>query len=316
MLMHKTSEIEKDADRAFSGRLPEFLLIGAMKSGSSSLWAYLNQHPEIFMCSPKEPRFFSIDEIYERGIDWYRNCFADARHEQMCGEASVCYTRYPLYSEAAVRISQHLPMAKFIYVIRDPVQRALSHYRHNMQERLIGGNGPIPFDEAVKEDASILTAGHYFDQIARYREHYSSGSFLCIQFEELVDKPARVFESVASFLGISKDSFLDMKMIHANAFGYRIGRRRAFSIRSRLRYLRLNHLVRLLPERIRLRLMAMMTHKLTARIIAHRAARQLNCEIQPEMESAKSFLRNYYMGRNEKLASLVKVGPLLWEQVD
>ena len=117
-----------------SGRLPDFMLIGAMKSGTTTLHAYLSRHPGLFLCTPKEPGFFSRDERYARGLDWYRELFTDAQPEQLCGEASTCYSRWPHFENAAPRIAADVPGAKLLYITRDPVERAYSHYRHLMEE--------------------------------------------------------------------------------------------------------------------------------------------------------------------------------------
>ncbi|NER32103.1 MAG: sulfotransferase domain-containing protein, partial [Symploca sp. SIO1C4] len=76
-------------------RLPDFLIIGAAKSGTTTLYKYLCRHPQICMSNPKEPDFFAIDHIYDQGIDWYSSLFSEARLKQVCGEASTTYTRLP-----------------------------------------------------------------------------------------------------------------------------------------------------------------------------------------------------------------------------
>ncbi|MFN9173847.1 MAG: hypothetical protein ACK58N_04855, partial [Synechocystis sp.] len=72
-----------------SKNLPNFMIIGAQKAGTTALNKYLSQHPQIFMCPLKEPQFFSTDVIYERGLDWYRGLFGEAKPGQVCGEAST-----------------------------------------------------------------------------------------------------------------------------------------------------------------------------------------------------------------------------------
>jgi hypothetical protein len=109
-----------------SGCLPEFMIIGAAKAGTTALNEYLSQHPQIFMCPLKEPQFFSTDVIYERGLAWYEGLFADAKSGQICGEASTSYTFFPSTPLTPQRIHQAIPNVKLIYLIREPVSRIQS----------------------------------------------------------------------------------------------------------------------------------------------------------------------------------------------
>ena len=86
-------------------RLPDFFIIGSAKSGTTTLYRYLCRHPNIFMSTPKEMSFFSKDKEYERGVEWYASLFADASENQLCGEASTTYTRWPLYEKLTFRNS-------------------------------------------------------------------------------------------------------------------------------------------------------------------------------------------------------------------
>src|SRR5690242_14831106 len=83
------------------GRLPDFVVIGGMKCGSTTLFEYLCRHPDVFMCTPKEPGYFSREKVMARGEAWYRSLFADAKPTQLCGEASTCYTRWPHFGDVA-----------------------------------------------------------------------------------------------------------------------------------------------------------------------------------------------------------------------
>ena len=187
-------------DRA--GRLPDFILIGAMKSGTTSLFQLFRRHPQILMCTPKEPQFFSRDHVYARGEQWYRSLFADAAEDQICGEASTCYSRWPHYSDAAARIAQTIPDVKLIYLMRHPVERAYSHYRHRMTQRAMHGECILPFDEALSAIPEIVDASLYMMQIEVYLAHFPQEQFLFLLLEDLSAAPAQAIAQVQRFLGL------------------------------------------------------------------------------------------------------------------
>ena len=123
-----------------SRRLPDFIIIGAAKAGTTTLHHYLDLNPQIYMSSPKEPCFFSDDEIYVKGVDWYSSLFSSAKPDQACGEASTRYSPYPQYTEAAPRMAELLPHVKLIYIMRHPVDRAYSHHVHEMKSPRVKTN--------------------------------------------------------------------------------------------------------------------------------------------------------------------------------
>ena len=120
--------------RTRRGVLPDFLIVGAQKAGTTSMWTYLGSHPEIVPSRLKEPRYF--DWNYARGQDWYQARFptqrvlrrfaSPERDHALTGEAS---TEYLLHRAAPVRAAELVPEAKIIVMVRDPVDRAFSHYR-------------------------------------------------------------------------------------------------------------------------------------------------------------------------------------------
>jgi len=144
------------------GRLPDFLVIGAMKCGTTSLYHYLREHPQVFMPQLKAPEFFAEASNWHRGVDWYRRQFAGAGAEVLAiGEASNVYTKYPRYMDVPARIAGHIPDARLIYVVRDPVERIRSHYRTRVAE----GTESTPFDVAVFENPIYLDYSRYAMQV-------------------------------------------------------------------------------------------------------------------------------------------------------
>src|SRR4051794_17663311 len=99
-----------------------------MKSGTSSLHAYLATHPQIFMCPEKEPEFFAKEAIWSRGERWYLELFAGAKNESIIGESSTVYSKIPKFRGVPERIGKFNPEARFIYVMRDPIERTISQY--------------------------------------------------------------------------------------------------------------------------------------------------------------------------------------------
>lgn len=145
------------------GRLPQFAIIGAAKCGTTTLQRCLRDHPGIFMCEPKEPEFFSDDAIWERGETWYRSLFEDALPNQICGEASTTYTRWPHTADAAGRLCAMIPQAKLIYIMRHPVERAYSHYAHHMRLGVTKS-----FEQALEDSDIYIDCSFYMMQIERY----------------------------------------------------------------------------------------------------------------------------------------------------
>ena len=103
--------------------LPNFIVIGAPKCGTTTLCHLLAQHPQVFMCTPKEPAFFSREEIYQRGLAWYESLFEPGRDKKLRGEGTTGYTASLSDVVASSRIAQHLPDARLIYCVRHPIRR-------------------------------------------------------------------------------------------------------------------------------------------------------------------------------------------------
>ncbi len=141
---------------------PDFIIIGAMKCGTSTLAAQLAAQPGVFMTTPKEPNFFSDDDVFARGPDWYASLFADAAPGDLKGEASTHYTKLPDYPDCAARLHAALPQARLIYLTRDPVERLISHYIHEWTMRSID----CDVEEAIARHPELISYGRYEDQLA------------------------------------------------------------------------------------------------------------------------------------------------------
>jgi len=208
-------------------RLPDFFVIGAAKAGTTSLHAHLAHHPDLFMSRPKEPEFFARDDLYAKGIESYAPLFEGAQPGQLCGESSTIYTLSPLFPETAARVRAHVPEAKFVYMMREPVARAYSFYvqlvknRQNethdysvgrsFEEFLYGDRAEIapasaffaPFDAHLPDRPELLTAGSlYLAQIESWLAHFPRERFLFLTFEAFIRDQKAVTEQVLRFLGV------------------------------------------------------------------------------------------------------------------
>jgi hypothetical protein len=196
------------------GRLPDFLVIGAAKAGTTTLHGYLNRHPQIFMSDPKEPEFFSHDEHYMKGLGWYRALFAGASAQQICGEASTAYSRWPHTADAAGRIASVLPRARLVYILRHPIDRAYSHYAHDMREGVT-----MSFEESLEKSSLYLDGSRYMDQLDRYLPVFGRERVLCLLTEDLHADPGAVLERMQRFLGVEPRDLTGEGQIRDNVSG-------------------------------------------------------------------------------------------------
>ncbi|MGP1382842.1 MAG: sulfotransferase family protein [Thainema sp.] len=179
-------------------RFPHFIIIGGMKCATSTLHDQLAAQPGFFMTEPKEPNFFSNDEIYERGLNWYTDLFANADSGDLCGESSTHYTKLPTYPHTIERLQQYVPQAKFIYMMRHPIDRLVSHFVHEWTKRQVS-----TFDiNAVLDDyPTLIEYSQYAMQLRPYLETFGSDRILPIFFERFCAYPQEELERVCEFLG-------------------------------------------------------------------------------------------------------------------
>jgi hypothetical protein len=181
------------------GPLPNFLLIGAMKAGTTSMYHYLRAHPQVFMPSFKAPEFFAGKALSGRGVEWYRRLFADVGPEAVAiGEASNVYTKFPQYPGVPERIAGLIPDVRLLYIVRDPVARIRSHY----QTRVAEGAEKLPLEEALATNSIYLDYSRYALQVDRYLEHFAPEQLLVVTAEGLRSHRDEVMAQVYGFLGV------------------------------------------------------------------------------------------------------------------
>lgn len=183
-----------------SEKLPEFIIIGAMKSATSTLHNQLSAQPGIFMSTPKEPNFFSDDKVYSQGLSWYSGLFNDADAEDICGESSTHYTKLPDYPQTIQRLKAAIPQPKLIYVMRHPIDRLISHYMHQWSEGVIS----CDINQAIDRYPELIDYSCYGIQITPYLEAFGREAVLPLYFDDLKKRKDKVLNRVGVFIGLNK----------------------------------------------------------------------------------------------------------------
>ena len=178
-------------------KLPNFIIIGAMKCATSSLHEQLNQQPGIFMSELKDPNFFSNDEEYNKGSEWYLSHFEEANINDLIGESSTHYTKLPTYPHTIERLQKYLPDAKFIYVMRHPINRLVSQYIHEWSQRVIS----VGINESIDPHPELLEYSLYTKQLQPYFDTFGQERVLPIFFERMLTTPQTELERICRFIG-------------------------------------------------------------------------------------------------------------------
>lgn len=178
--------------------LPNFLIIGAPKAGTTSLWKYLGDHPQIFVAKSKEVDFFVAERNWSLGRGWYEGHFEGSRGAIAVGEASVNYSRYPRHQGVPGRIARLLPDVRLIYLVRHPIDRMISDYKMHVQQRW----EKQPIGKALLNNPLYLDCSRYAMQIDPYLEHFPRERFLIVRSEDLKNARAASVRLVYEFLGV------------------------------------------------------------------------------------------------------------------
>jgi len=217
----RAAEEGRSEDEPGTGALPDFLIIGAQKCGTTFLYHLLAQHPLVQFAASKELHFFDVH--FDLGVEWYRQCFPrpvwkDGR-KTITGEATPGYLFYPSVPE---KMAEVVPQARLIALLRNPVERAYSHHQQATRK----GKESLSFEEAIEaEEArlqgeegrlleeegyasfehqglSYLSRGVYVDQLQRWMEFFDRDQMLVLKSEAFFDDPGRTLEPVLEFLGL------------------------------------------------------------------------------------------------------------------
>ena len=176
---------------------PDFLIIGAMKCATSTLHDRLAMQPGIFMTELKEPNFFSNDEQYSKGMEWYLSHFQAADKMDICGESSTHYTKLPTYPHTVERIYQQFPNLKLIYVMRHPIDRLVSQYIHEWSQKTIS----VDINQAISQHPELIEYSRYSMQLEPYLEMFGREQILPVFFERLLDRKQEELQRICRFIG-------------------------------------------------------------------------------------------------------------------
>lgn len=324
------------------GRLPNFIIIGAAKSGTTSLHKYLSMHPEvsigntkkIFVDDPKEPEFFARDDIYNKGLDWYSKLFSSARKDQICGEASTIYTLYPYFPHVASRISEAIPNVKLIYIMRNPVDLAYSFYvqqiknyqntthkylvSRTFEECIFPDKYPYranrdsffaPFDAHFKDEpGTFLAAGKYHTQIMQYLKHFDRSQMLFLLFDEFIRSPELVLKDVCEFLAIDNSfNFTEKEKVRKNITSEHFKKiKRNLTIESLKNISFIHKVGNYLPEKLKMKLI---------NIFVSNDIMRTNVDWLPKkmLFETRIYLANYYSDEIKQLENLLKLDISHWK---
>lgn len=199
---------------------PDFLIVGAQKAGTTSLYNCLKQHPAIVPARKKEIHYFS--QFYRKGLSWYLEHFPLRESSRLSGEASPFYLFHP---QSARRIAETFPEIRIIIILRDPVERAISHYHQqyrrgheklSMQEafqqepeRIAKGWEKLLRDEQTSasklQQCSYLKRGEYLSQIQRYETYFPASQIYLMESRNFFDQPSSALQKLHAFLQIDTD---------------------------------------------------------------------------------------------------------------
>jgi hypothetical protein len=201
---------------------PDFIVIGAMKSATTTLHEQLARQPRLFMSRPKEPNYFSDDENYARGPGWYASLYTEVADDQLAGESSTHYTKLPTYPHTVRRMVEALPRVKLIYVMRHPLARLASHYLHEVTV----GRITIGIEQAIERYPELVDYGRYSMQLEPYLRAYGPEAILPVFFDRLVGEPQEQLDRLGRFLGLAESLRWDHTLKPRNVGRERLRRSR------------------------------------------------------------------------------------------
>lgn len=228
-----------------AGRLPDFIIIGAQKCGTTSLHYYFGLHPQIAMAPEKELNFFYVEKNWSRGVAWYRSRFDMAA--PLVGETSPNYTAHPRFASVPHMAEVLPPDTKFIYVVRDPIERILSQYVHYYAGGLEHGSLEDALRQGDYRD-DFLQRSRYYHQLSQYTALFPREQIHLIIHQDLLHRQQETLASAFAFVGAdpSFSTVLFARRLHMGRH-----RRRPTALGRRLAWSPLAKLGRGLPAGIR-----------------------------------------------------------------
>lgn len=225
------------------GALPTFIIIGAQKAGTTSLYSYLREHPDVLPCAYKEVWYFDLN--YHKGTKWYRRQFVDPSslpdadsRQYAVGEATPYYLFHPW---APQRIWRTVPDVKLIVLLRDPIARAYSQFQHNVRKH----RESLSFLEAIERERQVfaseqerfcsdpsyagefhrhyayLNRSCYADQLEEYLRYFDRRQLLILKSEELFADPGPAYAQTLEFLGLPRHELEDARALNVGRYDQR-----------------------------------------------------------------------------------------------
>lgn len=229
---------------------PNYIVMGAAKCGSTTLSALLGAHPEVYMV-PHEVHFFSKDEIYDKGMEWYESLFPKSKQFKCVGENSNTYTmakRFPNTLGRLLRYHANPSQLKLIYIVRNPLAMLESFW---IEKRSHGGEAVhYDFNIAIKNNTDqLLDVAKYWQQLKPYIETFSSKQIHVVFLEDLKTEQHQTITNCYRFLGLDLDIKLDLNNIQLNSYK---DKRVTRPLKSKLRAIKgYEQIVSLLPKPIK-----------------------------------------------------------------
>ena len=219
--------------------LPNFIIPGFAKSGTTSMHEYLRYHPQIFMSDPKEPYFFNHESPSDRVLAWYESLFDGVTTEKAVGESSTSYTTPEHCASAAQRIADQIPDCKLIFMVRDPIQRIESEWKMRVRELWEPQSRNLM--ETIDHHPRIVENGFYWRLLSAYRSRFSDEQILIVFLGDLIENPSRELQRCFVHLGVDDTFSPDVTLETMNPSQ---GRRQPFRMFRRLVQSRLSQAVK------------------------------------------------------------------------
>jgi len=185
---------------ASAGALPNLIVIGAQKCGTSGLHYYLGLHPEVSMSRPKELNFFIEERNFPRGEAWYRRHFDP--EAKVRGESSPNYTAYPQHTGVPERMASLIPDAKLVYLVRDPLERIAAHWVHNYAKRREKGDLATTLKHP---NTSYIVRSQYAMQLQEFLRHFDRDQIVVLDQMDLRDHRAETLRRVFELVGVDPE---------------------------------------------------------------------------------------------------------------
>ena len=182
--------------------LPTFIVIGTMKGGTTSLNHYLKHHPQAGMTKKKEINFFCKDEIWGKGVNWYKEQFTNTEQAKVFGDVSPRYSKCHSHPLTAKRMHDTVPGAKLIYLVRDPIKRILSHYSHNYSQLQTDLTFSDYLDENIKETGNAVMSSMYWAQLEYYLKYFPKEQIKVVKSEDLLTNRKEALFDIFDYIGI------------------------------------------------------------------------------------------------------------------